>query len=127
MRICNTFIYLGLHYLIANLIEIYDYIIKLFTVYILLIVGVPRSVNQVFTNAPSTCLSITVILNMQVSQMLGKLYSEMIFVKGFIHCDPHPGNLLVRKSIANGKTEIILLDHGLYQVLNRYIYNILIF
>jgi len=45
---------------------------------------------------------------------LGRLYSEMIFVQGYVHCDPHPGNLLVRPS-ATG-TEIVLLDHGLYQV-----------
>jgi len=45
---------------------------------------------------------------------LGQLYSEMIFVQGYIHCDPHPGNLLVRPSTDG--TEIVLLDHGLYQV-----------
>lgn len=50
----------------------------------------------------------------QVMRKLGRLYSEMIFVQGYIHCDPHPGNLLVRPSV-NG-TEIVLLDHGLYQV-----------
>ncbi|XP_035824721.1 aarF domain-containing protein kinase 1 [Aplysia californica] len=51
----------------------------------------------------------------QVTERLGKLYSEMIFVQGYVHCDPHPGNVLVRK----GKSgpEIILLDHGLYQTL----------
>ncbi|EDV29109.1 uncharacterized protein TRIADDRAFT_19989 [Trichoplax adhaerens] len=53
----------------------------------------------------------------EVSQMLGKLYSEMIFVKGYIHCDPHPGNLLVCKNDTTNKTEIVLLDHGLYQKL----------
>jgi len=51
---------------------------------------------------------------MQVMTKLGRLYSEMIFVQGYIHCDPHPGNLLVRPSTAG--TEIVLLDHGLYQV-----------
>ena len=47
--------------------------------------------------------------------MLGKLYSEMIFVKGYVHCDPHPGNVLVHKSDKEG-TQIVLLDHGLYAV-----------
>ena len=50
----------------------------------------------------------------QVMTKLGRLYSEMIFVQGYIHCDPHPGNLLVRPSTSG--TEIVLLDHGLYQV-----------
>lgn len=53
----------------------------------------------------------------EVISNLGKLYSEMIFVKGFIHCDPHPGNLLVNK--VNGKAVIVLLDHGLYQSLHE--------
>lgn len=52
----------------------------------------------------------------QISRNLGKLYSEMIFVNGFVHCDPHPGNVLVKKCPASGKAHIILLDHGLYQV-----------
>ncbi|KAI4875437.1 hypothetical protein NFI96_005877 [Prochilodus magdalenae] len=54
-----------------------------------------------------------------ISRNLGKMYSEMIFVNGFVHCDPHPGNVLVRKCPKSFKTEIVLLDHGLYQVLNQ--------
>ena len=50
----------------------------------------------------------------QVSRDLGKLYSEMIFVQGYVHCDPHPGNVLVNKTKRG--TQIVLLDHGLYQV-----------
>ncbi|XP_075859948.1 aarF domain-containing protein kinase 1 isoform X3 [Microcebus murinus] len=55
----------------------------------------------------------------EISRHLGKMYSEMIFVNGFVHCDPHPGNVLVRKHPGTGKAEIILLDHGLYQVLTE--------
>ncbi|XP_025976192.1 aarF domain-containing protein kinase 1 isoform X2 [Dromaius novaehollandiae] len=58
-------------------------------------------------------------LGKKVSRNLGKLYSEMIFVNGFVHCDPHPGNVLVKKCPASGKAHIILLDHGLYQVLSE--------
>ncbi|XP_070787540.1 aarF domain-containing protein kinase 1 isoform X1 [Pituophis catenifer annectens] len=54
---------------------------------------------------------------LKISRNLGKIYSEMIFVNGFVHCDPHPGNVLVRKCPTTGKSHIILLDHGLYQVL----------
>ncbi|XP_062037533.1 aarF domain-containing protein kinase 1 isoform X1 [Lepus europaeus] len=53
----------------------------------------------------------------EISRHLGKMYSEMIFVNGFVHCDPHPGNVLVRKRPDTGRPEIVLLDHGLYQVL----------
>ncbi|KAM6255396.1 aarF domain-containing protein kinase 1 isoform 1-T1 [Spheniscus humboldti] len=55
----------------------------------------------------------------EISRNLGRLYSEMIFVNGFVHCDPHPGNVLVKKCPASGKAHIILLDHGLYQVLSE--------
>jgi len=67
-----------------------------------------------------------------VSRMLGKLFSEMIFVHGFVHCDPHPGNILVRWKKNNSSSslfelifgkqkqlEIILLDHGLYRRLSE--------
>ncbi|XP_047478826.1 aarF domain-containing protein kinase 1-like isoform X2 [Penaeus chinensis] len=48
----------------------------------------------------------------EVSEKISKLYSEMIFVNGYVHCDPHPGNVLVKKN--GNSAEIILLDHGLY-------------
>lgn len=51
----------------------------------------------------------------EVTSKLGKLYSQMIFINGFVHSDPHPGNILVRKT-KNGDCDIILLDHGLYAV-----------
>ncbi|XP_066132398.1 aarF domain-containing protein kinase 1 isoform X4 [Saccopteryx bilineata] len=55
----------------------------------------------------------------EISRLLGKMYSEMIFVNGFVHCDPHPGNVLVHKRPDTGRVEIVLLDHGLYQVLTE--------
>lgn len=51
----------------------------------------------------------------EVSTKLGLLYSHMIFTHGYVHADPHPGNILVKKN-SRGKTDIILLDHGLYAV-----------
>lgn len=50
-----------------------------------------------------------------VASKIGQLYSKMIFVNGFVHSDPHPGNILLRKT-QKGDTEIVLLDHGLYAV-----------
>lgn len=52
----------------------------------------------------------------EVSEKLGQLYSEMIFMRGFVHSDPHPGNILVKKSKTKGQCDIVLLDHGLYAV-----------
>ncbi|XP_041469511.1 aarF domain-containing protein kinase 1-like [Lytechinus variegatus] len=52
----------------------------------------------------------------QITKNLGKMYSEMIFVNGYVHCDPHPGNVLIRHNDKK-EVEIVLLDHGLYQTL----------
>lgn len=48
----------------------------------------------------------------EISSKLGRLYSHMIFIVGFVHSDPHPGNILIRNR--NSQAEVVLLDHGLY-------------
>ena len=50
------------------------------------------------------------------------MYGDMTFRHGFLHCDPHPGNILVRKNM-DGKDEVVLLDHGLYKVIHCYLGN----
>ena len=50
-----------------------------------------------------------------LSKRVGQMYADMIFHHGFVHCDPHPGNVLVRKN-KHGNDEVVLLDHGLYTV-----------
>lgn len=54
----------------------------------------------------------------EVCDKIGKLYSRMIFLYGFVHSDPHPGNILVKKN-NKGQCDIILLDHGLYAVSSK--------
>ncbi|XP_033755461.1 uncharacterized aarF domain-containing protein kinase 5-like [Pecten maximus] len=51
-----------------------------------------------------------------VNQKLVKCFSEQIFLSGFVHADPHPGTVFVRKGKDN-KAELVLLDHGLYDIL----------
>lgn len=60
----------------------------------------------------------------QVATLLSKTFNEQIFIHGFVHCDPHPGNLLVRPKRGAKKdwwgvvpAELVLLDHGLYREL----------
>jgi len=48
-----------------------------------------------------------------VSKKVDEMYASMIYKHGYVHCDPHPGNVLVHKTKA-GVDEVILLDHGLY-------------
>lgn len=42
-----------------------------------------------------------------------------IFLWGDVHCDPHPGNLFVRRTSSSGgkdqgNTQLVVIDHGLY-------------
>eukprot|EP01116_Phalansterium_solitarium_P001970 TRINITY_DN1182_c0_g2_i1.p1 TRINITY_DN1182_c0_g2~~TRINITY_DN1182_c0_g2_i1.p1 ORF type:complete len:529 (-),score=159.02 TRINITY_DN1182_c0_g2_i1:168-1754(-) len=55
-------------------------------------------------------------LGLSVPSVVGsmvQLFAKQIFVAGFVHCDPHPGNMMVRRQ-PNGQHQIVLLDHGLY-------------
>lgn len=57
----------------------------------------------------------------KVSERLGMIFAHMIFSHGFVHCDPHPGNVLINPiNTKRGEREfqIVLLDHGLYTVNN---------
>ncbi|XP_041867880.1 uncharacterized aarF domain-containing protein kinase 5 isoform X2 [Melanotaenia boesemani] len=47
-----------------------------------------------------------------------RTFAEQIFYTGFIHADPHPGNVLVRRG-PDKKAELVLLDHGLYEYLSQ--------
>lgn len=48
----------------------------------------------------------------QVMTTAIELFAHQIFCGGHVHCDPHPGNLLIRPK--GTSYELILLDHGLY-------------
>lgn len=52
----------------------------------------------------------------KVAYNLVNIFTEMIYQHRFIHCDAHPGNILVKPcpSAPLGH-QIILLDHGLYR------------
>lgn len=48
---------------------------------------------------------------------LNAIFGKMLFKYGQIHCDAHPGNILVRR-LDSGRPEIVLLDHGFYACLD---------
>jgi aarF domain-containing kinase len=50
-----------------------------------------------------------------VSRIMSEVFGEQVFRFGFVHCDPHPGNILVRKRNGTNHPELVLLDHGLYR------------
>ena len=56
----------------------------------------------------------------EVSATLARIFNEMIFGDGApLHCDPHGGNIAIRKNATRGlgrpNFDIILYDHGLYR------------
>ncbi|GMK56670.1 hypothetical protein CspeluHIS016_0305100 [Cutaneotrichosporon spelunceum] len=55
-----------------------------------------------------------------VMDLAVNLNGAMTFTWGFLHSDPHPGNLLVRPHpTKKGRPQLIVLDHGLYITLGR--------
>ena len=54
----------------------------------------------------------------QVSQELSRIFSQMVYLNGHFHADPHHGNLLIRPRASNSASpfnfDICLLDHGQY-------------
>ncbi len=47
----------------------------------------------------------------QLAKLVVETYCQQIFVDGIYHADPHPGNLLVRKT-PDGQLSIVFLDFG---------------
>ena len=44
--------------------------------------------------------------------------AHQLFISGFVHADPHPGNIFVTRN-ARGKCQVVILDHGLYVTLSN--------
>ncbi|KAG1337707.1 putative ABC1 protein [Cocos nucifera] len=60
-----------------------------------------------------------------VSKLVSQAFAEMTFKHGFVHCDPHAANMMVRplpsskwNCFGKRKPQLILLDHGLYKELD---------
>lgn len=49
----------------------------------------------------------------EVMTTMVDLFSAQMFLWGYVHCDPHPGNIFIRRK-PNGHSELVLIDHGLY-------------
>eukprot|EP00127_Corallochytrium_limacisporum_P000277 Clim_evm24s9 gene=Clim_evmTU24s9 len=51
----------------------------------------------------------------KITQAMVECIAYQIFVCGFTHADPHPGNLIVRPQPGNPRDfQLVLIDHGLY-------------
>ncbi|KAB1211359.1 putative aarF domain-containing protein kinase 1 [Morella rubra] len=54
----------------------------------------------------------------KVANALVEVFAEMIFIHGFVHGDPHPGNILVSPEGRKGFS-LVILDHGIYKQLDE--------
>ena len=56
-------------------------------------------------------------LGLSLDDVMGtviELWNKQIFHWGFVHCDPHPGNILVRQRPSSpSRAQVVLLDFGL--------------
>lgn len=62
-----------------------------------------------------------------VLHVVHELFNQMIFKYGWVHCDPHPGNILIKRFPnasspwyarifhSSPRWKLVLLDHGLYK------------
>ena len=56
------------------------------------------------------------------AKLISETFTYMIYEKGFVHSDPHPGNIFVRPKIlpdGSKDIEVVLLDHGIYTDLKK--------
>jgi len=45
--------------------------------------------------------------------LISSVFNSQVFESAFVHCDPHPANVLIRA--VNGRPHMVLVDHGLYR------------
>lgn len=56
------------------------------------------------------------ITKKEVAEKIINCIADQIFLKGFFHGDPHPGNILIRMHPTKAnQCQVVLLDHGLYK------------
>ncbi|KAL7553313.1 hypothetical protein ACHAWF_016589 [Thalassiosira exigua] len=59
------------------------------------------------------------ICRRDVAKLISSVFNAQIFGNGFVHCDPHEANVLLREHPSKrGKPQLVLIDHGLYKSLD---------
>lgn len=52
-----------------------------------------------------------------LARLISSVFQSQIFQTGFVHCDPHPANVVWRQN-QKGDLQLVLYDHGLYKKLD---------
>jgi len=42
----------------------------------------------------------------KTSRLISETFNHMIYKEGFVHSDPHPGNIFIRKAVIDGKDDL---------------------
>lgn len=64
------------------------------------------------TGAPAT-LPLTVEQKKLLAATITNVFLQQIFVDGFFHADPHPGNIMVRWDWKLNRPEVVIIDFGM--------------
>ncbi|KIL60038.1 hypothetical protein M378DRAFT_110496 [Amanita muscaria Koide BX008] len=77
-----------------------------------------NSVNLVNSSSSTLPLNISKPLKGGVHAIMKtmvELFSAQMFDWGWVHCDPHPGNVIIRPNPSHPSLpQLVLIDHGLY-------------
>lgn len=75
--------------------------------------------DAVKINSKSEIEAVLRLKPLDCASLLVETFGKMIFRFGHIHCDAHPGNILIRRHPARpSKPQLVLLDHGIYRTLS---------
>jgi len=75
--------------------------------------------NSIKINNKNDIEKVLNLNSIECANILIETFAKMIFQFGHIHCDAHPGNILIRKHPKNPqKPQLVLLDHGIYRTLS---------
>jgi predicted unusual protein kinase regulating ubiquinone biosynthesis (AarF/ABC1/UbiB family) len=66
-----------------------------------------------YTGPANTTLQLTVEQKKLLAATITNVFLQQIFVDGFFHADPHPGNLMVRWDWKLNRPEMVIIDFGM--------------
>ena len=75
------------------------------------------SYEEGFTSTDISSISKFDMSKEECGALISRVFCHQVFNTGFVHCDPHPANVMLRKGM-DGRPVVVLVDHGLYKTLS---------